>query len=96
MLGARRHPSWFVVQCIAALRHAVKLWAWVYADRWDLLLARMVWKWIGHVLRFPVDNVVRQTLLGLQPYSLPQYRGGLCDDSEQAPTTVAIGMFFAT
>ena len=93
MLGARRHPSWFVVQCIAALRHAVKLWAWVYAERWDLLLARMVWKWVGHVLRFPADHVVRQTLLGC---SILRYHGELCGASEQAPTTVAIEMFFTT
>ena len=70
MLGARRHPSCFVVQCVAALRHAVKLWAWVYAARWDLLFTHMVWKWVDHVLRFPVDHVVRQTLLGLQHSSV--------------------------
>jgi hypothetical protein len=93
MLGARRHPSWFVVQCIAALRHAVKLWAWVYAERWDLLLARMVSKWVGHVLRFPADHVVRQTLLGLQHSSVSR---GIVRRQRTGPKTVAIEMFFAT
>ena len=26
MLGGRAHPSWFAVECLQALRHAVKLW----------------------------------------------------------------------
>ena len=93
MLGARRHPSWFVVQCIAALRHAVRLRAWVYAERWDLLLARMVSKWVGHVLRFPADHVVRQTLLGLQHSSVSR---GIVRRQRTGPKTVAIEMFFAT
>ena len=65
-LGARAHNSWFVGECIATLRHAVKLWSRTYSETWDALLAKMVWRWVGHVLRLPSTDLVRQSLTELQ------------------------------
>eukprot|EP00438_Fugacium_kawagutii_P018857 Skav230897 [mRNA] locus=scaffold2765:216083:217597:- [translate_table: standard] len=73
MLGARAHASWFSVQCISALRHAVKLWGRVFALPWDRLLASMVWRWIGHVLRMPPISLVRQVLLSLTNTNASQH-----------------------
>ena len=67
LLGARAHNSWFAVECLQVLRHCVKLWARVYSQIWDSLLARKVWQWIGHVLRMPPASLTRSVLLGLQP-----------------------------
>ena len=66
VLGGRAHPSWFDVQCIAALRHAVKVWMRVFGQPWDWLLATMVWQWLGHVLRMPDTALVKQVLTSLQ------------------------------
>ena len=66
MLGGRAHPSWFAVECLQALRHAVKLWGRTFSETWDQLLARMVWCWVGHVLRMPSTSLVRSVLLGLR------------------------------
>ena len=33
---------------------------------WDVLLARMVWSWVGHVLRMPSSSLVRSILLDLK------------------------------
>ena len=63
MLGARAHSSWFAVECLQVLRHAVKLWGRTYSEPWDVLLARMVWRWVGHVLRMPEAALVRSVLL---------------------------------
>ena len=67
LLGARAHNSWFAVECLQVLRHCVKLWARVYSQIWDSLLARKVWQWIRHVLRMPLASLTRSVLLGLQP-----------------------------
>ena len=66
MLGGRAHPSWFAVECLQALRHAVELWGRTFTETWDRLLARMVWRWVGHVLRVPPTSLVPSVLLGLQ------------------------------
>ena len=50
-------------------------------------------KWVGHVLRFPADHVVRQTLIGLQHSSVSR---GIVRRQRTGPKTVAIEMFFAT
>ena len=69
LLGGRAHPSWFTVGCLQALRHGVKLWGRAYSELWDTLLVRMVWQWIGHVLRMPPSSLTRSVLLDLRPSS---------------------------
>ena len=69
LLGGRAHPSWFSVECLQALRHGVKLWGRTYSELWDSLLARMVWQWVGHVLRMAPSTLPRSVLLDLQPAS---------------------------
>ena len=69
LLGGRAHPSWFTVECLQALRHGVKLWGRAYSELWDTLLVRMVWQWIGHVLRMPPSSLTRSVLLDLRPSS---------------------------
>ena len=66
LLGGRSHNSWFQVECIQALRHAVKLWGRTFAEPWDVLLARMVWRWVGHTLRKPATSLVRSVLTNLR------------------------------
>lgn len=66
MLGGRAHNSWFSVECLQVLRHAVKLWGRTFSETWDVLLARMVWSWVGHVLRMPSSSLVRSLLLDLK------------------------------
>ena len=66
LLGARAHRSWFQVECIQALRHGVKILGRTYCELWDCLLARMVWQWIGHVLRMPTSSLTRSVLLTLR------------------------------
>lgn len=69
LLGGRARPSWFAVECLQALRHSVKLWGRAYSELWDTLLVRMVWQWIGHVLRMPPSSLARCVLLDLKPYA---------------------------
>ena len=67
LLGGRAHPSWFTVECLQVLRHGVKLWGRSFTEPWNSLLVRMVWQWVGHVLRQPESSLTRSVLLGLQP-----------------------------
>ena len=66
VLGGRAHKPWFAVECLQALRHGVALWGRTYVELWDSLLARMVWQWVGHVLRQPADSLTRAVLLDLR------------------------------
>ena len=67
LLGGRAHPSWFEVECLQVLRHGVKLWGRSYTELWDSLLVRMVWQWVGHILRQPESSLTQSALVGLQP-----------------------------
>eukprot|EP00438_Fugacium_kawagutii_P025509 Skav224846 [mRNA] locus=scaffold3408:400406:402288:+ [translate_table: standard] len=66
LLGGRAHASWFSVECIAALRHGVKMWMQAFTESWAYLLATMVWQWLGHVLRMSPSSLVQQVLLSLK------------------------------
>lgn len=61
--------SWSSGECFTALRQAVKLWGRTFSRLWDFLLASMVWRWIGHVLRLPDNTLVRHVLLSLRPFA---------------------------
>eukprot|EP00438_Fugacium_kawagutii_P029956 Skav226338 [mRNA] locus=scaffold3640:56391:60839:+ [translate_table: standard] len=74
----RAHVSWFSVECIAALRHGVKMWIHAFSTSWDILLAQMVWAWVGHVLRMAPGHLVRQVLLSLQSVTAEQHRLRRC------------------
>ena len=65
-VGRSCSPSWFAVEFLQALWHAVKLWGRTFSEAWDRLPARMVWCWVGHVLPMPSTSLVRSVLLSLR------------------------------
>ena len=69
MLRCAPHLSWQDPQTIPVARHAVKVWLQSYSKLWDHLLLEQQWKWLGHILRLPRDDILRQTLLSLRPTS---------------------------
>ena len=69
MLRCAPHLSWQDPQTIPVARHAVKIWLRSYSKLWDHLLLEQQWKWLGHILRLPRDDILRQTLLNLRPTS---------------------------
>ena len=72
MLRCAPHLSWQdpqTSQTIPVARHAVKVWLQSYSKLWDHLLLAQQWKWLGHILRLPRDDILRQTLLSLRPTS---------------------------
>ena len=64
LLGGGAHVSWFDVVQYQWGRHAAKQWVLsAQGALWDDMVLRLVWRFVGHVLRKPAGSLAKAALI---------------------------------